>query len=256
MARGGAYIGGGIPPRILPFMQSGEFRRAFEARRRTMRVMAAIPTFVIVARESGTAGPRRLRPRAGALRRKPHRPALAYLKAHDASQHSACRLQLDHPPARGLRVGRVMRDEQHRQAVFPRLREDQLAHLPAERRVEARERLVEDQRLGARQEACASAPRAPPGRPTASRGRGRRSPRRPDFGERRLDRRAGAPRVPSPPAPRPIRRLPATERCGRSSASWNSRPMPRRSRRQRGHVAAVQRRCGRWRGSRRRGSRR
>ena len=32
MARGGAYIGGGIPPRILPFMTSGEFRRAFEAK--------------------------------------------------------------------------------------------------------------------------------------------------------------------------------------------------------------------------------
>ena len=35
MARGGAYIGGGIPPRILPFLTDGEFRRAFEERRRT-----------------------------------------------------------------------------------------------------------------------------------------------------------------------------------------------------------------------------
>ncbi len=48
MARGGAYIGGGIPPRILPFMQSDEFRRAFEAKAPHEEVMASIPSFVII----------------------------------------------------------------------------------------------------------------------------------------------------------------------------------------------------------------
>ena len=47
MARGGAYIGGGISPRILPFMLDGEFRRAFEAKAPHQSVMAAIPSFVI-----------------------------------------------------------------------------------------------------------------------------------------------------------------------------------------------------------------
>jgi hypothetical protein len=34
---GGAYIGGGISPRILPFLQEGEFRRASRPRRRTRK---------------------------------------------------------------------------------------------------------------------------------------------------------------------------------------------------------------------------
>ena len=49
MARGGAYIGGGIPPRILPILKSSEFRRAFEAKSPHQAVMATIPTFVIVS---------------------------------------------------------------------------------------------------------------------------------------------------------------------------------------------------------------
>ncbi len=48
MARGGAYIGGGISPRILPFMVDGEFRRAFEAKAPHQSMMAAIPSFVIM----------------------------------------------------------------------------------------------------------------------------------------------------------------------------------------------------------------
>jgi glucokinase len=47
MARGGAYIGGGISPRILPVLQQGEFRRAFEAKAPHDDLMAAIPTWVI-----------------------------------------------------------------------------------------------------------------------------------------------------------------------------------------------------------------
>ncbi len=56
MARGGAYIGGGIPPRILPFMTSGEFRRAFEAKAPHEAVMAAMPSFVIVGENPAMHG--------------------------------------------------------------------------------------------------------------------------------------------------------------------------------------------------------
>lgn len=48
MARGGVYIGGGIPPRILPILSRSEFRNAFEAKAPHRGIMAAIPTFVIV----------------------------------------------------------------------------------------------------------------------------------------------------------------------------------------------------------------
>ena len=47
MARGGVYIGGGISPRILPFLREGEFRRAFEAKAPHAAVMATMPTWVI-----------------------------------------------------------------------------------------------------------------------------------------------------------------------------------------------------------------
>jgi glucokinase len=48
MARGGAYVAGGIPPRILPFIREGEFRRAFEQKAPHQAVMAAIPSYVVV----------------------------------------------------------------------------------------------------------------------------------------------------------------------------------------------------------------
>jgi glucokinase len=56
MARGGVYIGGGIPPRILPFLCDGEFRRAFEAKAPHQEVMAAIPSYVIVGENPALQG--------------------------------------------------------------------------------------------------------------------------------------------------------------------------------------------------------
>ena len=47
MARGGVYVGGGISPRILPFLIKGEFRRAFEAKAPHEAVMKSIPSWVI-----------------------------------------------------------------------------------------------------------------------------------------------------------------------------------------------------------------
>ena len=56
MARGGAYIGGGISPRILPFFMTGDFRRAFETKAPHEAVMAAIPSFVIVRENPALEG--------------------------------------------------------------------------------------------------------------------------------------------------------------------------------------------------------
>lgn len=56
MARGGVYIGGGIPPRILPFLTRGEFRRAFEAKAPHAALMGTIPAFVITRENPALAG--------------------------------------------------------------------------------------------------------------------------------------------------------------------------------------------------------
>lgn len=56
MARGGVYIGGGIPPRILPFLTRGEFRRAFEAKAPHHDVMHAVPIYVIVGSSPALLG--------------------------------------------------------------------------------------------------------------------------------------------------------------------------------------------------------
>lgn len=56
MARGGAYIGGGISPRILPFMSNGDFRRAFEKKAPHEALMASIRCSVIVAENPALQG--------------------------------------------------------------------------------------------------------------------------------------------------------------------------------------------------------
>jgi glucokinase len=56
MARGGVYLGGGISPRILPFLQRGEFRRAFEAKAPHEALMAGIPTWVITRDNAALPG--------------------------------------------------------------------------------------------------------------------------------------------------------------------------------------------------------
>jgi glucokinase len=47
-ARGGAYIAGGISPRILDFMSRSEFRSRFEAKGRFRPYLERVPTQVIV----------------------------------------------------------------------------------------------------------------------------------------------------------------------------------------------------------------
>ncbi len=53
LATGGVYLGGGIPPRILPALESGRFIEAFRRKGRMSGLVARIPVHVIV--RSGVA---------------------------------------------------------------------------------------------------------------------------------------------------------------------------------------------------------
>ena len=48
LAVGGVYVGGGIAPRILPFLRDGRFRDAFRAKGRLAPVLEAIPVSVVL----------------------------------------------------------------------------------------------------------------------------------------------------------------------------------------------------------------
>jgi glucokinase len=56
MATGGVYVGGGIAPRLVPFLRTSEFRHAFEAKAPHQAVLAEIPTWVITADEPALIG--------------------------------------------------------------------------------------------------------------------------------------------------------------------------------------------------------
>lgn len=55
-ARGGVYLAGGIPPRILPRLQGGEFLAGFHAKGRFSEGMQAIPVHVITDPDIGLKG--------------------------------------------------------------------------------------------------------------------------------------------------------------------------------------------------------
>lgn len=48
LATGGVYIGGGIPPRILPALESGKFMRAFTNKGRLAELLVRMPVHVIL----------------------------------------------------------------------------------------------------------------------------------------------------------------------------------------------------------------
>ncbi len=56
MATGGVYLGGGIPPKILPKLEDGRFLRAFHDKGRLARVLTAIPVHVIRDEQAGLLG--------------------------------------------------------------------------------------------------------------------------------------------------------------------------------------------------------
>jgi glucokinase len=48
LATGGVYLGGGIPPRILPALEEGRFLDAFQAKGRMSDLMERMPVHVIL----------------------------------------------------------------------------------------------------------------------------------------------------------------------------------------------------------------
>ncbi len=56
LATGGLYLGGGIPPRILPALESGGFLRAFTGKGRMSDLMKKIPVYVILHSEAALLG--------------------------------------------------------------------------------------------------------------------------------------------------------------------------------------------------------
>jgi glucokinase len=48
MATNGVYLGGGIPHRILPFLENGRFMKSFRYKGRMSGLVSQIPVFVIL----------------------------------------------------------------------------------------------------------------------------------------------------------------------------------------------------------------
>jgi glucokinase len=56
LATGGVFVGGGIPPRMLPALEQGGFMRAFRSKGRLSELMARIPVHVIVHPQAALLG--------------------------------------------------------------------------------------------------------------------------------------------------------------------------------------------------------
>ncbi len=56
LARGGLYLAGGIPPRILPALQEGPFLRAFIDKGRMRSLLATIPVYVVLRPDAPLLG--------------------------------------------------------------------------------------------------------------------------------------------------------------------------------------------------------
>lgn len=56
LATGGVYLGGGIPPRILPFLEEEEFLHAFTNKGRFAEMLANVPVHVVLNNKAGLIG--------------------------------------------------------------------------------------------------------------------------------------------------------------------------------------------------------
>ena len=56
VARGGVYLGGGIPPKILSFLDTDRFRETFVAKSRMTSFLERIPVTIILNPRVGTLG--------------------------------------------------------------------------------------------------------------------------------------------------------------------------------------------------------
>ncbi len=60
LATGGVYLGGGIPPRVLPLLQAPAFERAFECKGRMEHLLRDIPLYVITNAKAALYGAARV----------------------------------------------------------------------------------------------------------------------------------------------------------------------------------------------------
>lgn len=56
LATGGVFVAGGIAPRVLPYIQKGGFREAFERKGRLHTMLESIPAFVVTHPQIGLIG--------------------------------------------------------------------------------------------------------------------------------------------------------------------------------------------------------
>ncbi|MBB4304638.1 glucokinase [Rhodobium orientis] len=56
LAKGGVFLSGGIAPRIVPWLQAGGFRAAFEAKAPHRDLVTAMPVYVVTTAEPALAG--------------------------------------------------------------------------------------------------------------------------------------------------------------------------------------------------------
>jgi glucokinase len=107
-ARGGVYLGGGIPPRILGTLRQPFFRERFEAKGRMGDYLRRIPVFVIDAKS-----PPALRGAAG----------LITLDASTGGEALACSVRPTSPPKPGhnkrSKLHQISRNSWHINSVMP-----------------------------------------------------------------------------------------------------------------------------------------
>lgn len=56
LASGGVYLGGGIPPRVLPALKQGRFMQAFRNKGRLSDLLARMPVHIILNPKAALLG--------------------------------------------------------------------------------------------------------------------------------------------------------------------------------------------------------
>ena len=56
LATGGVFVAGGIAPRILPYLQRGTFREAFDRKGRLHTLVERMPAYVVTHSQPGLLG--------------------------------------------------------------------------------------------------------------------------------------------------------------------------------------------------------
>jgi glucokinase len=56
LSTGGVFVAGGIAPRVLPYLQKGGFREAFDRKGRMHTLVERLPAFVVTHPQIGLVG--------------------------------------------------------------------------------------------------------------------------------------------------------------------------------------------------------